>query len=161
MTIADLVAKRPITSLAVLLGMAAVAAFFAQQSQAAVTGKGYWQETQSETCSFIICTLNYSAVPATKQVTITSVSCAMIVNGTVIIREVRLGSKNAAAVQQANFTYLIPTANGTAGGFTYYSVNNFGVHILRAGEKANIAVTFATTPTGETVKCTIAGVISA
>ena len=78
MTIADLVAKRPITSLAVLLGMVAAVA----PSFAAVTGKGYWQESQTENCSSAaVCIVDFSAVPASKQVTITSVSCAIVVNG--------------------------------------------------------------------------------
>jgi len=156
MTITDFFPGHPITSLAVLLGMAtAIAPCFA-----AVTGKGYWQESQSESCpGGAICILDYSAVPVGKQVTIPSVSCAMTVNGPAIIKEVRLGSKNSNGNQQANLTYLTPTKNGVSGTFTYYSINNSSVHILRSGDKANITVTFDSAPTGEIVKCTIGGII--
>lgn len=161
MTNADLVPRRPITSLAVLLGMAAaVAASFAQQSQAAVTGKGYWQESQTESCTnAAICIVDFSAVPAAKQVTVTNVSCAVTVNGPALIREARLGSKNGSGTQQANFTYLTPTQNGVSGTFTYFSINNLGLHILRSGERANIQFTFNAAPVGEFIKCTISGII--
>ena len=114
MTITDFVAKRPITSLAGLLGMVAAAA----PSYAAVTGKGYWQESQTENCSSAaICIVDFSAVPASKQVTVTSVSCAIVVNGPPLIREIKLGSKNGNGNQQANLTYLTPTQNGASGQF--------------------------------------------
>ena len=156
MTIADLVAKRPITSLAVLLGMvAAVAPFLCRRNR-----QGLLAGFQTENCSSAaVCIVDFSAVPASKQVTITSVSCAIVVNGPPLIRDIKLGSKNGNGNQQTNFTFLTPTQNGASGSFTYYSINNSSVHILRAGETANITVTFNTAPTGEAVKCTLGGFI--
>lgn len=161
MTIADLVAGCRLILLAVLLSMvAAVAPSSAQQSKA-VTGKGYWQETKTETCSFVICVVDFSAVPAAKQITITSVSCILKVNGSQVIAEVKLGSRNGGGTQLANYTYLTVTRNGASGNFVYYTINNSSVHILRAGEKANVTVTFATSPPGEIFSCTLGGMISA
>ena len=155
MTIADLVAKRPITSLAVLLGMVAAVA----PSFAAVTGKGYWQESQTENCSSAaVCIVDFSAVPASNRSPI-SVSCAIVVNGPPLIRDIKLGSKNGNGNQQANFTYFNSNAERRLGQFHLLLDHNSSVHILRAGETANITVTFNTAPTGEAVKCTLGGFI--
>ena len=151
MTIADLVTKRPLLSLAVLLGIATAVT---QPSKAAVMGNGYWQETKIQNCAApTICSFAYSAVPAGKQVTVTNVSCALRVNGTPPIREIKLSSTNSPATT----TYLTPTLNGVSGGIHYYAINNSSVHILKSGDKANITVLFDNAPNGISVNCTLGG----
>jgi hypothetical protein len=155
MTIADLVTRHPIISLAVFLSMAAAAT---QPSKAAITGNGYWQETRSgNNCgATTICEIEFSAVPAGKQVTVLNVSCSLRINGTQPVREMKLGSENSNGVQQTTYTYLTPMLNGVSGSLHYYAVNNNGMHILRSGEKANITLLFDT-QAAFTFSCTLGG----
>jgi hypothetical protein len=150
---------------AVLLGAPGVVSSQAQQppAPAAVTApviaQGYWQETKMDSCSFTICILTFSAVPAGKQVIVTSVSCSLSLYGNGPVRSVKLGAENGAGTQQANVTALKITFNGTSGSVRYYAINDATVHILRAGEKANITFTIANSPLGEMIECSLGGLI--
>ena len=144
---------------ALLFGLIAVAAVAGPSNAAPVIAGSYYEEGLENECHGLFCVLEFAAVPPGKALTITNVSCLVVLE-TADLFALRLGRfvSSSSTVARPQIIAAAPVSTGS--GLSFFSFTGPVRFLIAGGAKPGISLVSFEGVIPMQVDCTIVGALA-